>query len=53
MLGSRAVRLTFLRAIDAMEANALSLFVVEYFDGVAVEDAGNKAGEVGKSRRTG
>ena len=44
--------MAFLRAVDAAEANTLRLGVVENFDGVAVDDGNNGAGETGKSRRT-
>jgi hypothetical protein len=42
-----------LRAIDAAEADAFSVAIVQDFDGVAVEDGDDGAGEVGgrESRR--
>ncbi|MGH7146773.1 MAG: hypothetical protein ACREIJ_02590 [Nitrospiraceae bacterium] len=36
-----------LRAVDAAEADALRVVVVQDFDGVAVENANDGAGEVG------
>jgi hypothetical protein len=38
--------LAFLRAVDAAEADTLRLGVVENFEGVAVEDGNDGAGEV-------
>ena len=46
LLGSRAVRLAFSRAVDAAEADAFRVLVVEDFDGVAVEDGDDWAGKV-------
>jgi len=48
MLGSLAERLAFLRAVDAAEADAFRVVVVQHFEGVAVEDGDDGAGEVGK-----
>jgi hypothetical protein len=45
-LSSRAVRLAFSRAVDAAEADAFRVLVVEDFDGVAVEDGDDRAGKV-------
>ena len=42
-----AVGLPFLRAVDAAEADALSMVSVQDFNGVAVEDGDNRAGVVG------
>ena len=47
LLGVVAVGLTFLRAVDAAEADTLRVHVVQHFDGVAVEDGDHGAGEVG------
>ena len=44
-----AVGLAFLRAVDAAEADAFRVVVVQDFDGVAVEDGDDGAGEVGES----
>jgi hypothetical protein len=41
------VGLEFLRTIDPAEANALSVAVVQYVDGVAVEDGYDGARKVG------
>ena len=38
MLGSLAVGLPFLWAVDAVQADTFRVLVVEYFDGVAIED---------------
>lgn len=46
VLGSRAVSLAFLRAVDAAEADAFSMVTVQDFDGVAVEDRDDAAGKV-------
>ena len=49
MLGSLAVSLAFLWAVDPAETDTFSAFVVEDFDGVAVEDGDDRAREVGSS----
>ncbi len=46
MLGSRAVSLTFLWAINATQADAFGAVVVQDFESVAVEDGDDEAGEV-------
>ena len=46
MLGLLPVGLAFLRAVDAVEADALSLVVVQDFYSFAVDDAGDRAGNV-------
>ncbi len=46
MLGSRAVRLTFLWAINATQADTFGAVAVQDFEGVAVEDGDDEAGEV-------
>jgi hypothetical protein len=48
-----AVGLTFLRAVDATEADTLRVGVVQNLDGVAVEDGNDGAGEVSGRRRGG
>jgi hypothetical protein len=53
VLGVVAKCLAFFRAIDPAQTDALRACVVQNFDGVAVEDGDDGAGEVGKSRRTG
>ena len=45
-LGSRAVGLAFLRAVDAAEADTFSMMAVQDFEGVAVEDGNDGAGEI-------
>lgn len=45
-----AERLAFLRAVDVAEADAFRPLVVQDFDGVAVEDGDDGAGEVGSLR---
>jgi hypothetical protein len=51
MLRLLAVGLVFLWAIDAVEANAFRVVIVQDFNGVAVEDADDGAGEIrGMSR---
>jgi hypothetical protein len=45
-LSSLAVRLAFSREVDAAEADAFRVLVVEDFDGVAVEDGDDRAGKV-------
>jgi hypothetical protein len=47
LLGSLAVGLAFLRAVDPTETDTFMALVVQNFDGVAVEDADDGAGEVG------
>ena len=45
--------MALLRAVDAAEADTFRVGVVQDFDGVAIENGDDGAGEVGKSRRTG
>jgi hypothetical protein len=47
LLGSLAVGLAFFWAVDAIKADAFGVMVVQDFDGVAVEDGDDGAGEVG------
>jgi hypothetical protein len=47
MLGVVAVGLAFLRAVDAVEADAFRAAVVQDFEGVAVENGKDLAKEVG------
>ena len=47
MLGSLAERLAFLWAVDTAETDTFRLSVVQDFEGVAVKDAYDLAGEVG------
>jgi hypothetical protein len=42
--------LAFLRAVNADEADAFRVLVVEDFEGIAVEDGDDGAGEVGIGR---
>ncbi len=44
MLGSRAIGLAFLRAVDAAQTDTFRVSVVQDFDGVAVEDGNDGAG---------
>jgi len=44
MLGSRAVSLAFLWAINTTQADAFGVVVVQDFDGIAVEDGDDRAG---------
>jgi len=53
LLRSRAVGLAFLRAVDAVEADALRVVIVQDFDGVAVEDGDDLAGEICLDNGTG
>lgn len=53
VLGVLAERLAFLRAVDAAEANAFRVLVVQDFDGVSVEDRDDGAGEVAVEARVG
>jgi hypothetical protein len=46
VLGACAVRLAFLGSIDAVEKNLFGSAIVQDFDGVAIEDGDNGAGEV-------
>jgi hypothetical protein len=50
LLGFLTVGLTFLRAVDAVEADTFGAVVVQDFDGVAVEDGDDEA--VGSVRET-
>jgi hypothetical protein len=43
-----AVGLAFLRAVDPAEADPFGVLVVQNFEGIAVEDGDDGAGEVGK-----
>jgi hypothetical protein len=45
--------LACLRAVDAAEADTLRVGVVQDFDGIAVEDGDNRAGEVSGRRKGG
>ena len=46
MLGVVAVCLTLLMTVDAAETYTLRVVVVEHFEGVAVKDGDDVAGEV-------
>jgi hypothetical protein len=46
-----AERLAFLRAVDAAEADAFRVLVVQNFEGVAIEDTGDTATHI--TRKTG
>ena len=46
MLGTLAVGLAFLYAVDAVETDPFGVDVVQDFDGVAVEDGDDGAGEI-------
>jgi hypothetical protein len=48
LLRSLAERLAFLRAIDAIQADALRLLVLQDFDRVAVDDRDDEGGELGR-----
>jgi hypothetical protein len=52
LLGSRAVSLTFLWAINATQADTFGAVVVQDFDGVAVEDGDDGAGKVDSEGRS-
>ena len=47
MLGIVAVSLALFRTVDAAQSDTLRMGVVQDFNGVAVEDRDNGAGEVG------
>jgi hypothetical protein len=47
VLGVPPLSLALLRAVDAAEADAFRVLVVQDFDGVAVEDGDDGAGEIG------
>jgi hypothetical protein len=49
MLGVVPLGLAFLRAVDAVEANAFRVVVVQHVESVAVEDGDDLAGEVSES----
>ena len=49
--GVVAVGLAFLRTVDAAESDTFRVVVVQDFDGVAVEDGHDLAGEIGKGCR--
>ena len=53
LLGFLAVGLALLRAINAAVADAFSVVVVQDFEGVAVEDPDDGAGEGSHSESTG
>jgi hypothetical protein len=46
-----AIRLAFLWAVDAGKTDAFRVLVVQDFDGVAVEDGDDGAGEIGSYER--
>ena len=46
VLGSLPIGLALLRTVDAAEADAFRALVVQDFEGVAVEDGDDGAGEV-------
>jgi hypothetical protein len=48
VLGVVAVDLALLGAVGAVESDTFSVVVVQHFDGVAVEDGDDGAGEVGE-----
>ncbi len=48
LLCSLAERLGFFRAVDAIQADALRLFVVQDFDDVAVDNGDDDAGKLGR-----
>ncbi len=48
LLRSLAKRLGFLRAVDAIQVDAFRPFVVQHFDGVAVNNGDDEAGELGR-----
>jgi hypothetical protein len=50
LLCTMAEGLAFLRAVDATEADTLSMVAIQYFDGVAIEDGDNGAGEVSEGQ---
>jgi hypothetical protein len=50
LFGSLAVGLALLRTIDPAEPNAFRVVIVQDFDGVAVEDGDDGAGEIGEGR---
>ena len=43
-------RLGVLRTVDPVEADTFSMMIAQDFDGVAVEDRDDEAGEVGMGR---
>ena len=43
----RAVRLAFLRVVDAAETDAFRMLVVQDFDGIALDDPNYSSGEGG------
>ncbi len=51
MLRFLAVRLPLLRVVDAAEADAFRVLVVEHFEGVAIEDTDDFAREVAGNDR--
>jgi hypothetical protein len=53
LLRSLAVGLAFLLAVDAVQADTFWVLVVQDFDGIAVEDGDDGAGEVGGNYWTG
>lgn len=48
LLRSLAERLAFFRAVDSIQVDAFRLFVVQHFDGVAVNHGDDEAGEFGR-----
>ena len=51
LLGLLAEGLAFFRTVDAAEADAFRALIVQHFEGVAVEDGDDGAGEVGSYGR--
>jgi hypothetical protein len=53
LLGSQAVGLAFLRAVDAVQADTFGVLVAQDFDGVAIEDGNDGADESHTLKRQG
>lgn len=51
LLGLLAEGLAFLRTVDAAQSDAFRALIVQHFEGVAVEDGDDGAGEVGSYGR--
>ena len=49
LLRSLAERLGFLRAVDAIQADALGLLILQDFDGVAVDHRDDDGGELSRA----
>ena len=53
LLGSLAIRLALLWAVNALEADSFRALVVQDFDSIAIQHTDHRAGELTRKDRTG